>query len=83
MNLDGSNQRTVLAASKSHPIAKPTGIAVMDRRLYYLDRVFEKVAKVDSDDGSNEQILLDNESGLKTLNILRKRQSKSFQSLFH
>ncbi len=46
INLDGSNRRVILSASKNHPISKPTGIAVMDRRLYYLDRVYEKVIKV-------------------------------------
>ena len=75
MNLDGSHRSTVVDAKK-HPISKPTGLGVMDRRLYYLDRHYEKVAVVDSIDGSNEQILLDNESGLRTLNIFQKRQRK-------
>jgi low density lipoprotein-related protein 2 len=57
-------------------VAKPTGIAVMDRRLYYVDPVYEKVVRVDSSDGSNEDILVDNEPNLRTLNIFQKRQRK-------
>ena len=55
VNLDGTNRQTIVASSKNHPIAKATGIAVMDRRLYYLDPRYEKVAMVDVSDGSNEQ----------------------------
>ena len=81
MNLDGTNRLEIVSSSRNHPIAKATGIAVMDRRLYYLDPLYEKVVRVDVSDGSNEQVLLDNESGLRSLNIFRKRQSKSFSSL--
>ena len=63
-----------MSASKNHPIAKPTGIAVMDRRLYYLDPKYEKVARVDAADGSGEEVLIDNEVNLRSLNIFRKRQ---------
>ncbi len=49
MNLDGSNRREILSSAKNHPINRPTGIAVMDRRLYYLDRTYEKVVKVRHD----------------------------------
>jgi hypothetical protein len=75
VNLDGTNRREILNGV-DNPISKPTGMAVKDRRLYYLDPVFEKVVVVDSFDGSNEQVLLDNESGLRTLNIFQKRQSE-------
>ena len=50
-----------------------------NRRLYYLDPLYEKVVRVDVSDGSNEQILMDNESGLRTLNIFRY-DSESFMS---
>ena len=73
-NLDGSNRRTILSQANNNHIAKPTGIAVMDRRLYYVDPKYEKVARVDSSDGSAEHILLENEADLRTLNIFRKRQ---------
>ena len=82
VNLDGTNRQTIVASSKNHPIAKATGIAVMDRRLYYLDPLYEKVAMVDVSDGSNEQILMDNESGLRTLNIFRKRQPSANHPCF-
>ena len=67
-------RRTILSQENNNNIAKPTGIAVMDRRLYYVDPKYEKVARVDSSDGSNEQTLVTNEADLRTLNIFRKRQ---------
>ena len=76
-NLDGTNRQVILAASKNDPIAKPTGIAVLDRRLYYVDPKYEKVARVDASDGSNEEVLIDNEAKLRSLNIFRKRQRSS------
>ena len=72
-NLDGSNRRTIMS-SKTHSINKITGIAVKDRRLYYLDPNYEKVARVDATDGTQETILLKNEADLRTLNIFQKRQ---------
>jgi hypothetical protein len=77
--LDGSNQREILNG-EDNAINRPMGLAVKDRRLYYLDPVYEKVVVVDSFDGSNEQVLVDNEEGLQTLTIFQKRQSK--QALF-
>ena len=73
-NLDGSNRQVILSAKKNDPIAKPTGIAVLDRRLYYVDPKYEKVSRVDASDGSNEEVLIDNEVHLRSLNIFRKRQ---------
>ncbi len=74
--MDGKNRLVILSSDQNHPIAKPTGLAVMDRRLYYLDPKYEKVVHVNSVYGTNEQVLLENESGLRTLNLFRKRQSK-------
>ena len=53
-NLDGSNRQTILSSEKNHPIAKPTGIAVFERRLYYVDPKYEKVARVDALSPSTE-----------------------------
>ncbi len=74
--MDGSNRLVIVSSAQQHPIGKATGIAVMDRRMYYLDPVYEKVAQVDVADGSNEQLILQNEAGLRTLNIFRKRTSE-------
>ena len=71
-NLDGSNRRTIMS-SKTHNIHKVTGIAVKDRRLYYLDPNYEKVARVDATDGTQEIPLIENEPDLRTLNIFQKR----------
>ena len=63
-----------MSSDKNHHIAKVTGLAVMDRRLFYLDPKYEKVARVDAADGSGEVPLITNEVGLRSLNIFRKRQ---------
>lgn len=75
-NLDGTNRLTIVSSEKNHPVARPTAIAVMDRRLYFVDPLYEKVSRVDASDGSNEEVLLDNEANLRSLNIFRKRQRK-------
>jgi low density lipoprotein-related protein 2 len=49
----------------------------MDRRLYYLDPLYEKVVRVDLPNGDNPKTLLDNEVKLRTLNIYRKRPVRS------
>ena len=71
VNSDGSNRRTILTTNQS--IARPTALAVMDRRLYYLDPQYEKVVRVDLPNGDNPKTLMDNENDLRTLNIYRKR----------
>ena len=45
----------------------------MDRRLYYLDPVYEKVVMVQLPNGDNPKTLLDNEVDLRTLAMYRKR----------
>jgi low density lipoprotein-related protein 2 len=54
-------------------IAKPMALAVMERRLYYLDPKFEQVVRVDLPNGENAKVLLSNEPDLRTLNIYRNR----------
>jgi hypothetical protein len=48
-------------------------LAVMERRLYYLDPKFEQVVRVDLPNGENAKVLLSNEPDLRTLNIYRNR----------
>ena len=49
----------------------------MDRRLYYLDPVYEKVVMVQLPNGDNPKTLLDNEVDLRTLAMYRKRPKPS------
>ena len=74
VNSDGSSRRTILTTANH--IHKPRALAVMDRRLYYLDPVYEKVVRVNLPNGDEPKILLDNESDLRTLNMYRKRPSE-------
>ena len=70
INLDGSNRRLVMSGGS---LAKPSGLAAWQSRLFYLDPKFEKVVVANSVDGSNQHVLLDNEANLRTLNVYRKR----------
>ena len=49
----------------------------MERRLYYLDPVFEKVVMVQLPNGDNPKTLLDNEVDLRTMTMYRKRPKNS------
>ena len=45
----------------------------MERRLYYLDPIYEKVVRVDLPNGDNPKTLIDNEVDLRTMVMFRKR----------
>ena len=70
INSDGSNRRTII---DKKGINKPVALAVMERRLYYLDPVYEKVVRVDLPNGDNPKTLIDNEVALRTMVMFRKR----------
>ena len=71
VNSDGTNRRTII--SDPSRIHKPVALAVMDRRLYYLDTSFEQIVRVDLPNGDNQKVLMENEPELKTLNLYRYR----------
>lgn len=68
---DGTNRRTIL--SEANDISYPKSIAVLDSRLFVLDPVYEKIIKVDLPDAMKIKNVLDNESDLKSLTVLKKR----------
>ncbi|KAF5276464.1 hypothetical protein FQA39_LY06533 [Lamprigera yunnana] len=73
MKVDGTNRMNILTEENS--ISRPKALAVLDRRLYYLDPVFEKLERVDLLGGQlNPKLLLENESDLKTFTVYKKRQ---------
>lgn len=67
----GSNIREIL--TEANHIAQPKALAVYESRLYYLDSSYEKVERVDLPDGLNPEMLLENESDLKSLKVFQKR----------
>ena len=49
----------------------------MERRLYYLDPIYEKVVMVQLPNGDNPKTLIDNEVDLRTMTMYRKRPKNS------
>ncbi|KAK4320921.1 hypothetical protein Pmani_008239 [Petrolisthes manimaculis] len=68
----GGNIRTIL--SERNNLARPQALLCMRVvTLFYLDSMYEKIERVDLPDGTNPQIVLDNESDLRSLMIYQKR----------
>ncbi|XP_009870915.1 PREDICTED: low-density lipoprotein receptor-related protein 2, partial [Apaloderma vittatum] len=63
-NVDGTN-RVTLVVHLSHP----WGIAVYDTFLYYTDRDYEVIERVDKSTGANKIVLRDNVPRLKCLRV--------------
>lgn len=72
MDVNGNNRREIL--TERNDISRPKALAVLDRRLYYLDPMYEKLARVDLPSGNNTKLILENEPDLKTFIIFKKRQ---------
>lgn len=61
---DGSNRITIVAG-----LSHPWGVAVYDNYLYFTDRDFEVIERVDKSTGANKVVLRDNISGLRVLKV--------------
>lgn len=72
IDVNGLNRREIL--TEQNYITRPKALAVLDRRLYYLDPLNEKLARVDLPSGNNTKLILQNEPDLKTFTIFKKRQ---------
>lgn len=71
MNTNGDDRRTLL--SEKNDIARPKSLAVLDRRLYYLDPLHEKIVRVDLPNGDHPKIIMENEADLRSLTMFKKR----------
>ncbi|XP_025940300.1 low-density lipoprotein receptor-related protein 2 [Apteryx rowi] len=69
-NVDGTN-RVTLVVHLSHP----WGIAVYDTFLYYTDRDYEVIERVDKYTGTNKVVLRDNIPNLKCLRVYYRDNS--------
>ncbi|NWR88915.1 LRP2 protein, partial [Furnarius figulus] len=69
-NVDGTN-RVTLVVHLSHP----WGIAVYDTFLYYTDRDYEVIERVDKSTGANKVVLRDNVPRLKSLRVYYRDNS--------
>ncbi|XP_065212523.1 low-density lipoprotein receptor-related protein 2 isoform X2 [Planococcus citri] len=67
--------------SEMNGVSLPKALAVYERRLYFLDPHYDKLERVSLDNVSNSEIILDNESDLKSFVVFQKRQTKSHPCL--
>lgn len=67
---DGSNRITIVTG-----LSHPWGVAVYQNYLYYTDRNFEVIERVDKSTGANKVVMRDNVSGLRVLKV-HFRESK-------
>lgn len=75
VDLDGNGRKTLISSVAA--LAKPQGLTVFSNKLYYLDSVHEKIARVDLPDGGNQVVLEDNTPGLVTLKVYGKKPGDS------
>ena len=68
-DVEGNNRRRILSSG----IGRPVALAVFESRMYYVDTVYEEVARVDLPNGDNKQVLRNNQPDLKTLRLFHKR----------
>lgn len=67
------NHRTLLSDQNS--IAFPKSMGVYDRFLYFIDSRYDHLVRVNAEDGSNMEKIIDNDADLKSLTIFSKKTS--------
>ncbi|MGH0147971.1 UNVERIFIED_CONTAM: hypothetical protein FKN15_040972 [Acipenser sinensis] len=67
---DGSNRITMVTG-----LSHPWGIAVYDQYLYFTDRDYEVIERIDKATGANKKVLRDNVSGLRVLKVHHRETS--------
>ncbi|MGH0174258.1 UNVERIFIED_CONTAM: hypothetical protein FKN15_067608 [Acipenser sinensis] len=67
---DGTNRITVVTG-----LSHPWGIAVYNQYLYFTDRDYEVIERVDKATGANRKVLRDNVSGLRVLKVHHRETS--------
>lgn len=64
-------------------LSHPWGVAVYEHYLYFTDRDFEVIERVDKATGANRVVLRDNVSGLRVLKVHhRESEYRASQSSF-
>ncbi|XP_006902182.1 PREDICTED: low-density lipoprotein receptor-related protein 2 [Elephantulus edwardii] len=71
-NVDGTNRIFLV-----HLLSHPWGVAVYDSYLYYSDRDFEVIERVDKATGNNKVVYRDNIPNLRCLRVYHKREPAS------
>lgn len=76
MSVNGMNHRTLMSDHNS--IAFPKSMGIYDRYLYFIDSRYDHLVRVNAEDGSNMETILDNDPDLKSLTVFSKKTSKFF-----
>lgn len=74
--MDGATRVTVVSG-----LSNPWGLTVYQNYLYYTDRDYEVIERVDKDSGSNMVVMRSGMSGLHTLKV-HARDSKCISCFF-
>ncbi|TNN64423.1 Low-density lipoprotein receptor-related protein 2 [Liparis tanakae] len=69
-DVDGSNRITIVTG-----LSHPWGVAVYQNHLFFTDRDFEVIERVDKSTGANRVVLRDNVSGLRVLKVHYRENS--------
>lgn len=68
------NHRMLMTDHNS--IAFPKSMGVYDRFLYFIDSRYDHLVRVNAEDGSNMEKIIDNDADLKSLRVFSKKSSE-------
>ncbi|KAF0767414.1 low-density lipoprotein receptor-related protein 2, partial [Aphis craccivora] len=71
MSVNGMNHRTLMSDYNS--IAFPKSMGIYDRYLYFIDSRYDHLVRVNAEDGSGMEKILDNDPDLKSLKVFSKK----------
>lgn len=74
MSVSGTNHQVLM--DDSHSISFPKSMGVYDRYLYFIDSRYDHLVRVNAEDGTNMEKILENDQDLKSLTVFTKRTSK-------
>jgi len=80
MSVSGMNHRTLMSDYQS--IAYPKSMGVYDRYLYFIDSRYDHLVRVNAEDGSNMEKIIENDPDLKSLTVFSKKTSEYLHNLY-
>jgi len=80
MSVNGMNHRTLMSDYNS--IAFPKSMGIYDRYLYFIDSRYDHLVRVNAEDGSGMEKILDNDPDLKSLKVFSKKTSEFLKNVY-
>lgn len=74
MSVSGMNHRTLM--TEDNHIAFPKSMGVYNRYLYFIDSRYDHLVRVNAEDGSGMEKIIENDSDLKSLTVFSKKSSE-------